>query len=202
MGTRGAFGFRIGGVDKITYNHYDSYPDGLGDHVAKDLVAALVEDSFGDMKRKAAALRLVSRDDTPTADDIAACKAAGTIDTGVSKQSLGDWYCLLRKAAPSSAGIWPLLDVGVMIDSHDFLADSLFCEFGYIVNLDEMTFEVYRGSQRAAHEKGRYAAMPVEARHVDTYWPVALVGTYQLADAAKWQSTWIVETFSPDEDDE
>lgn len=30
MSTRGAYGFRIDGQDKITYNHFDSYPDSLG----------------------------------------------------------------------------------------------------------------------------------------------------------------------------
>lgn len=28
--TRGAVGFRVDGVDKVTYNHSDSYPGGLG----------------------------------------------------------------------------------------------------------------------------------------------------------------------------
>ena len=30
MGTRGLFGFRKNGQDKLTYNHYDSDPSGLG----------------------------------------------------------------------------------------------------------------------------------------------------------------------------
>jgi hypothetical protein len=33
MGTRGLYGFRKDGVDKTTYNHYDSYPEGLGNLV-------------------------------------------------------------------------------------------------------------------------------------------------------------------------
>ena len=37
MGTRGVFGFHKNGVDKITYNHYDSYPTGLGEEVVKFL---------------------------------------------------------------------------------------------------------------------------------------------------------------------
>ena len=32
MGTRGAYGFRINDKDKVTYNHFDSYPDGFGKH--------------------------------------------------------------------------------------------------------------------------------------------------------------------------
>ncbi len=33
MGTRGLYGFRKDGVNKLTYNHYDSYPSGLGKHI-------------------------------------------------------------------------------------------------------------------------------------------------------------------------
>jgi len=29
-GTRGIIGFRLNSQDKLTYNHFDSYPDGLG----------------------------------------------------------------------------------------------------------------------------------------------------------------------------
>ena len=33
MSTRGAYGFYKNGVDKITYNHYDSYFSGLGEEI-------------------------------------------------------------------------------------------------------------------------------------------------------------------------
>ena len=33
MSTRGLYGIRRGGVDKCIYNHYDSYPEGLGDKI-------------------------------------------------------------------------------------------------------------------------------------------------------------------------
>jgi len=35
MSTRGAYGFRLNGRDKLTYNHSDSYPTGLGVEVAR-----------------------------------------------------------------------------------------------------------------------------------------------------------------------
>src|SRR4051812_4409012 len=33
VSTRGAFGFRINGQDKITFSRFDSYPGGLGDDI-------------------------------------------------------------------------------------------------------------------------------------------------------------------------
>lgn len=35
MGTRGCYGFRKNGMDKLTYNHFDSYPDCLGHTMVK-----------------------------------------------------------------------------------------------------------------------------------------------------------------------
>ena len=35
MATRGAYGFRLNGVEKLFYNHYDSYPEGLGLDIAR-----------------------------------------------------------------------------------------------------------------------------------------------------------------------
>ncbi len=44
MGTRGVFGFHKDGVDKITYNHYDSYPTCLGEEVKKFIINHPVEE--------------------------------------------------------------------------------------------------------------------------------------------------------------
>jgi len=33
MSTRGAVGIRMNGMDKVGYNHFDSYPSGLGDEI-------------------------------------------------------------------------------------------------------------------------------------------------------------------------
>lgn len=37
MSTRGAIGFHSNGVDKVTYNHYDSYPTVLGKSIMSEL---------------------------------------------------------------------------------------------------------------------------------------------------------------------
>jgi len=40
----------------------------------------------------------------------------------------------------------------------DFMADSVFCEYAYILNLDTEELEIYRGRNTNPHAAGRYAA--------------------------------------------
>ena len=44
-------------------------------------------------------------------------------------------------------------------DSNDFLIDSLFCEYAYIINLDKNVLEFYRGFNKDKNAKGRYASL-------------------------------------------
>jgi hypothetical protein len=44
MGTRGLLGFIIKGKKNGTYNHYDSYPTGLGNNIIKWLNTLSEED--------------------------------------------------------------------------------------------------------------------------------------------------------------
>lgn len=53
-----------------------------------------------------------------------------------------------------------------MIDDSEFLNDSLFCEWTYIINLDNEQFEVYRGfnkdpSAKVVMQKAKLKIMKV-----------------------------------------
>ena len=94
MGTRGIFGVRIDGTDKLAYNHYDSYPSGLGDSVLGDLKKMLAEKGQDWISEKARAVACVIGDSEPSAEQIGRFKRYA--DLSVSEQRLTDWYCLLR----------------------------------------------------------------------------------------------------------
>lgn len=180
MGTRGAMGVRIDGQDKVSYCHFDCYPEGLGQSMVRDIRALLRDPGLDGFRRLARELRLVNETDRASDEDV---KLYGKFsDPGVGSRDSHDWYVLLRKL---QGELKSTLKTGVMIDNHRFLADSLFCEYAYIVNLDEATFEVYRGFQSHKHDKGRYAGL-------------ALVGTFDLADIP---SNWDKQAF-PDEEEE
>lgn len=179
MGTRGAMGVRIDGVDKIAYNHFDSYPSGLGDSILADVNELMRDPGLDGMRRLARDLRVVDESTEATAAEQA--RFSRFMDSGVGSKSPADWYVLLREL---QGEFKDTLQAGVMIDGHTFLTDSLFCEWAYIVNLDESTFEVYRGFQKNTHKLGRYCDMPVAERNSD-YHPVALVGTFPLKKIPK-----------------
>jgi hypothetical protein len=184
MGTRGAWGFRLGGVDKLEYNHFDSYPGGLGEDIRKALTSGLL--SRKGLRADVAAIRLIDeKEDAPTPEDIERCRPY--TDLGVSRQSTSDWYCLLRNRQGDPVAA---IQSGVMIDAGNFLADSLFCEWAYVINLDEECLEVYRGFQSAPHGNGRYAALPVRPRGTSCqYQPVALIKIIPFGDLSGFDMT-------------
>lgn len=200
MSTRGAFGFRIDGVDKITYNHCDSYPDGLGADVVKWVRKACSPDRIEQTMTEVSGIEMA-----PNGQDMATPEhiertgrryvnmGVGGGD-GIGRESV-TYYRLLREAQPS-CGIDAVVDAGVMIEGAGFMADSVFCEYAYIVNLDEMTVEFYKGFQSKPHARGRYATLP--SKH--DYYPVALVGSYPISDISEWAKRWERECYASEEE--
>jgi hypothetical protein len=148
MGTRGLYGIIVGEEQKLTYNHFDSYPSGLG----ADLLEFIKRNDSDQLFEDAVALEVIDGETPPTAAQKERARSVGTVDTDVSEQSENDWYCLLRGA---QGDLRKTLDVGVMVDGANFANDSLFCEWGYVIDLDNRIFEVYRGFQEEPHE-GRF----------------------------------------------
>lgn len=174
MGTRGFVGFVAGGTEKIAYNHCDSHPDSLGLDTLGWLRGAI-----GDMaalKAKAAALRVVDPDSKPTDEDIERLK--GFANTRVSTRQLDDWYVLLRETQGNPGA---MLAAGVIEDAGRFPLDSLFAEYGYLVDTDAEAFEAYRGFQHGPHTKGRFAGRPLTADCADGYFPCALVASWPFS---------------------
>lgn len=157
MGTRGAYGFRLNETDYIIYNHWDSYPGGLGQSILDQLLGQDIDQ----MREAVAKLQPVNdRTDHPTPELIEKYKSYA--DTNVGNQDLDDWYCLLRR---TQGTIIPFLTGGVehYIDGAGFLLDSLFCEWAYIINLDTEMLEIYSGFHQNPGDPesdGRYAATP------------------------------------------
>lgn len=220
MGTRGALGFVLAGNEKITYNQYDSYPDGLGEDVLSWLRAALglpvdVRDILAaeevgtpekvNPESEARLRRQVERlakvpDREPTGSDRE--QLAEFTDRDVSTGE--DWYALLRRTQGEPER---LLRAGLYEDASEFPLDSLFCEWAYVVDLDTRQFEVYRGFQVAPPTAGRWvgkqAATPAQDwQSGGVYYPVALIHAWSFDELpAPEVGALAGATYEPGEED-
>lgn len=162
MSTRGAVGMRYNGVEKVGYNHWDSYPSGLGISVLnwlKGKTLAKMKDIF---------------------------KSIVAIKDDNYDNNLNDvWDGDNEKMNDTFR------------DTHDFLYDSLFCEFAYIVNLDDKTLEIYKGFNKSPGGKGRYADKFVDNLSGDRYYGVTLWLSIPLKEvfAGKWAVLTDVDRF-------
>ena len=172
MGTRGLYGFRYRGNDKTTYNHYDSYPDWLG----SDMLEYCSKHDVETMKKIYDNIYLVNESVKPTQKDIDLCVTAGWYDGNVSRQTPDEWYCLLRNTQGDLSVYDSYMDGKLpMIDNHHFIEDSLFCEYAYIINLDDEVLEFWKGFQKKPQEGNRYGEVPD-----DGYYPCALKASVPL----------------------
>ena len=170
MGTRGLYGFRKNGVDKTTYNHFDSYPDCLGNNVVEFCKST----SIAEMNKIFDRIVLVEEDSKPTEQQIDDC--IEYYNGNVSMQNTEDWYCLLREAQ----GNLNVYKNGLkyMIDNSAFIKDSLFCEYAYIINLDTECLEFWVGFQKKPDENNRYGTESDD--NLGKYFPCKMVAYYPL----------------------
>lgn len=180
MGTRGFVGVVVGGEVKIGYNHFDSYPEELGKNTYR-AVQRWQDGGGGEIEHRlgqARALKVVDTGTPPTAEQ--RDELAKFADLSVGDRSLTDWYCLLRN---TQGDIDAILDCGYLEDAGDFPLDSLFCEWGYLVDFDQRRFEVYEGFRKEPPARGRWAHQRGDRDPLptgDTYHPVELIADWPL----------------------
>jgi hypothetical protein len=170
MGTRGLYGFRKNGIDKLTYNHFDSYPDCLGG----TMVEFCKTTSLKEMNEIFDKIVLVLEHTVPTQTQVKEC--IEYYDSNVSVGSPEDWYCLLR-GAQGNPNVYKH-GFKYMIDSHNFIEDSLFCEYAYIINLDEECLEFWVGFQKEPDYDNRYGTETHD--NMDKYYPCKMIGEYSF----------------------
>jgi hypothetical protein len=152
MGTRGAYGLRIDGHDKLAYQHSSAYPSYLGTRIAREANALLERHGIERLRTMARALRPIPEDD-PLPNELRtafrdACTRLGS-DAHIHG---GDAYEALRELQGTLA---TFLEAGALPDYAHFPYDGLFCEWAYVLDLDTLTLEIYEGGHRTPGP-GRY----------------------------------------------
>lgn len=192
MGTRGLWGFHLDGQLSVTYNHFDSYPDGLGVQLADFLQG---QDLDG-LKGVVRTLTLVNEDEKPTPAQVKDLTQYGVTHLGgvqVASGTLEDWYNLLRDTQGNPVAT---LASGYMIDSRTFGYDSLFCEWGYVIDFDGDAFTIYEGFQHHGTSRGFWADGDVGEPFPgagNSYGPIAPVASFALGELVERGGEAIVD---------
>ena len=72
------------------------------------------------------------------------------------------------------------VDVEFLSDYREFAGDSLFCEWAYVIDLDNETFEIYKGfNKNPLDESDRFFNIQKEESE---YKPVKLLKSYSIRD--------------------
>lgn len=178
MGTSGFVGFVIDGVEKFVVTNGDSYPSSVGVEVLSWLAEHqddLVLGTPGGPLDRVRALRLVPTSFEPDNDPEAFGRVRDALRGGPYDEFADASVDEVLDFAAYDLGT--LLRGGLAFDGTAFPLDSLFCEWGYLVDLDARTFEVYRGFQTNPPTVGRFVGRsPVG----DDHFPVALVASWPL----------------------
>lgn len=180
MGTRNLTMVISNGETKVAqYGQWDGYPDGQGSTILEflrnaDLVQfkELLENvrfiSNEEIEKRYKALGIKSPDGWLTMEQAEKFKKANPqLDRDMAAEVLQAIY---------QNGVTELND------SSSFAGDSLFCEWAYVVDLDKMVLEVYKGfNQKKLTKKDRFFYLQdgVKDRE-DKYYPVKIAKTYQL----------------------
>jgi hypothetical protein len=121
------------------YNHFDSYPSGLGAKLIEQIRTAIQNGTFPDWVSKVEQLQVIDLDGDRKPTPCEITKLAPYTNLSVSQQSVDDWYCLLRGTQGDLAKI---LNSGfVFYDSLDFV--NMGVEYIYVVNIDSCEFEIH-----------------------------------------------------------
>lgn len=176
MGTRHLIAVQKNGEYKIAqYGQWDGYPSGQGVRVLqflRDMDAEV-------FKRNLDTTRFIDEDElTERWRDV------GADDSGFVSLDISDKFRAKypENSRDTGAGILDLVaeKQGLGLYNHiDFAQDSLFCEWAYVVDLDNNTFEVFEGFNRHEVTEGRFAG-PKESGHDKSYGPVRLAHRWPL----------------------
>lgn len=135
MGTRGTMAFRLDGELKSAYNHWDSYPTGLGNDILKFLRATV--NNRDELLESVRSLTAVDPEVEPTEEQVQ--KLSRFADTRVSTRQLTEWYVLLRDTQGDPvktlmAGFYEPFPVGQE-------------EWSYVIDFDADLLEVWEGPE-------------------------------------------------------
>ncbi len=183
MGTRNLTMVYLDGEYKVAkYCQWDGYPSGQGLEILNFLRSLVHLENVEEFKNR---LNKLPAFDYKKADQV--WNDAGADDSGLVSFDISH---KVRESHPeihrdTGAPILGLIlnnkigEQGIPFDLN-FAGDSLFCEWGYVVDLDKNTFEVFEGGvEEPLTEDDRFHNIPVTSDNKG-YYQIKLVKSYDL----------------------
>lgn len=181
MGTRGTYGFASNYKVKLTYNHFDSFPEGLGAVVVDFCRKTTAEGGWDKLRVAVDAVTMVDENGKMTE-----AEAKRYFPKKKSFPKLPTWYEALHTYQAGK-----ILDaigrgeVSHMTEGKDFPKNSGFCDYVYIIDLNSMTLDVYVGKQKSADPNSYFGQTKTE----DGWYPCKFVASWNLdAIPADWEN--------------
>ena len=201
MGTRNLTAVFIDGEYKVAqYGQWDGYPEGQGMTALYFLRERMDEDLLRRALRNSSYI-------SPEALD-ALWKEYGAGGDGMISLDKADKMKLDHPEFSRDTGA-EILDIvqshpeGMQLnDNIGFAADSLFCEWAWVIDLDSGTFEAYKGfnDDQPLTEDDRFFGFSNGDQARDGYYPVKLVAIWDLDDLPSDED--FLAAFKTDEDED
>lgn len=164
MGSAGIYGFRVNGEETLVYSENGSYPDSLGVQLAEELMDIMKNEGLGWLASRIPHMEPMDVDDYRDGSHYQKARLYAEMK-GFSDDGNIRPYVLYRKY-PNNPG---------------FGEAGLFCEWGYIINLDDMVLEFYKGGFTEKPTTGMFKdsdyTWEIDGK---TYYPMHYIAEYRL----------------------
>jgi hypothetical protein len=182
MGTRHVTAVFQTSQPKIAqYGQWDGYPDGQGSNILEFLRKSKI-DKF---KEQVAKCNFISPEEVKRRwVECGADPNSEWVGIDIAAKFKSKYPGLSRDTGSDILNMVYKGETYELQNSLDFVNDSLWCEWAYVIDLDKNTFEVYEGfNQKPLDENERFfndGALTV--KNTGSYYPVRLIKSYPLDD--------------------
>ncbi len=201
MGTRHSILVQIDNKYKVAqYGQWDGYPSGQGVTILGFLISLMQEGENGvnKFKNQLRELKSISSEELRKKWKECGADDSGWVDITVSNKFKAKYPYLYRDCgADILQMIWDGKCEEVFLNL-EFVKDSLWCEWVYVVDFDKNVFEVYEGfNEEPLNKDDRfYSREDIDKE----YYPVKLVKSYSLKELPNEEG--FVEYFTKKDDEE
>jgi hypothetical protein len=169
-------------IKMAQYGQWDGYPTGLG----RDIAKVLKKHKTKKLCKAIDKCSFISEEEVLKRwEEVGADKKSGWVTMEVSDAFKEKYPNLSRDFSGGKALENIVKGVGLELANQlNFAADSLFCEWAYVINLDKEEVEVYKGfNQKPLKKKDRFFSVQTidkKASRDERYFPVKLAKTYKF----------------------